>query len=259
MKEQTVGQARWQRRVGLHKANDCEETGFSGAGYPIALHAQHAAFIMHIQIERGNFIHLVDEPYPQKIVATPSQGLSEACLRWLKSTTLFSVPLARPEIAGVRGRLAEHLARMVSASRQMELAVWDVWHIMQLRYYAKLWSDAVTVRYLDSVIEASVFFETFAPQIHTRMTFARQGPVSEWWIEGAPCKEFPTPLAVRGPVINALRRALAKRYEVEPINIVPDVRGWTGQELTDAVPMFEGHYQFKLQFGAGAGSSIKGV
>lgn len=216
-------------------------------------------FFMHIQIERGNFIHLVAEPYPVMIVATTSQGLSEACLTWLKSTNLFSVPFARPEIAGVRGSLAEHLTRMVSASRQMELALWDVWHIMQLRHYAKLWSDAVTVRYLDSVIEASVFIETFAPKIHTGMTFARQGPVSEWWVEGAPCKEFPTPIAVRGPVINALRRALAKRYSVEPINIIPDVRGWTGQPLTDAVPFFEGHYEFKLQYGSGAGSSLTGL
>ncbi len=214
---------------------------------------------MHIQIEPGNYIYTVGEPYPEKIVATTSQGLSEGCLRWLKSTSLFTGPMARPEIAGVRGRLVEHLTRMISVSRQTDLAGWDVWHIMQLRHYARLWSDQVTVKYLDSVIETSVFFEMFATHVHTGMTFASGGPISEWWIEGAPCEQYPKQLAVRGPVINALRRRLAPRYGVEPVNIVPDVRGWTGQELTDAVPMFEGHYQFKLQYGAGAGSSLAGV
>ncbi len=169
------------------------------------------------------YVYFVSAPYPNRLVSLSRDGIARVCYRWLSATGLFSLPRARPEIAGVRGFFEEHLSRMISAAQQIDAARFGLWRLFEERESAREWSDDATVTLFDALIFPSVYTETFAPEVLLRMNTL--APAPQWWIEKTDVTERPH-VRTMGPVRYAIRRTLAAHLKVVASDIIPQLTDW---------------------------------
>ena len=194
----------------------------------------------------GCHAYLISSPYPH-LVATTVTGLSRACHRWLMSTGMFATGNERPEIGGVVGKFSELLCRMISASRQVDLGVYDVWDLLLKRDHARNWSDDETIATLDELILPSVFVETFEPDTLLRLTVA--APAAEWWLEPQDCNDRP-PVRTSGPVRYAICKKVAAHLGVMPENVIPQITCPLGRSFgRDPNQPTGGFYSVRLRYG----------
>jgi hypothetical protein len=198
----------------------------------------------------------ISQPYPRDIVATTVRGLSRACHRWLVSTHMFPTPLARPVIAGVRGRFSEHLTRMISSAELTDFSRSSVWWLLVKRQAARDWSDDATVDFFDTLILPSVLCELFEPSCMLKMQ-PGEGAMAEWWIEG-PSHEDRGTVRTLGPVTYALRSKIGTHLKVPPLNVIPKIVGPNGAPFgpTDHDQPVEGSFSIRVIFGNGSGKSL---
>jgi hypothetical protein len=202
---------------------------------------------MHIAGPFGCHAYLVSSPYPQRLIATTVSGLSRACHRWLVATGKFVTGSERPEIGGVAGKFSEHLCRMISASRPIDLGIYDVWNLLLERDNARNWSDDETVAALDECILPSVYVETFEPDTLLRLTVA--APAAEWWLEPQGGTAQPTVRTV-GPVRYAICKKVAAHLGVLPENVIPQITDPRGRPFGNEPDQpTSGFYAVRLRFG----------
>jgi hypothetical protein len=167
-------------------------------------------------IRELNYVYVIAAPYPQRLIAKTVDGISRAAHRWLSSLSDFREPTARVRIAGVGGLFGEHLCRMVSSARQVQVGLWSVWELLRARHDVREWGDEDTLSLLDSLIAVSVYVETFDPLVMLAMDL--RPPAPEWWIEPLIYDERP-PVRTTGAVRYAVQAHVARHLSVPPDKI----------------------------------------
>lgn len=195
----------------------------------------------------SRYIFLVGRPYEPELFSTTLEGLAAVCQRWLEATEKFPNTSVRPEIAGVRGTKAEHLARMMSCKQEILITAGaDLWRLLARRAHARTWSDAATVTFFDQMILPAVFVETFERGAMLRMQFA-VGPLPQWWIEGlaGAC----SPVRTHGPVTFAIKCKLSAHFGIPAGDLITQLVDLTGRSFGHEPDQpTEGEFSVRIRF-----------